>query len=198
MPRGSLPRISVTRMDYQRFYSQLFQPIEERIGPLDPMTIAALIGFDCGGPVSLSTVGYGREKFVTYITCELAVREEQQAGASGRYEIMMTCDDEAWARKILTKVGQMSMESVFAHGHTVDIGQVVGPEFPLQGLIVEEFARLAVDGCGYGILRLHGVTRPELEFAMQSSADELLERLKSAGVFPRTSIHRKKSHEKSG
>ena len=61
-------------MDYQRFYKQLFQPIEERIGHVDEASIMAIIGFDCGGPVTLCTVGRGREQFVTYVTCELSVR----------------------------------------------------------------------------------------------------------------------------
>src|SRR5687767_6103085 len=132
-------------MDYNRFYAQLYRPIEERIGRVDEATIMAIVGFDCGGPVSLCTVGYGREQFVTYVTCELSVRDEQQPAGFGRYEVMMTCDDEAWARKILTKIGQMSLESVFEHGHTVDIGEIVGPDCPLQGLVVEEFARATID-----------------------------------------------------
>jgi hypothetical protein len=182
-------------MDYQRFYRQLFQPIEERIGHVDAASIMAIVGFDYGGQVTLCTVGRGREQFVTYVTCELSVREEQPPAEFGRYEVMMTCDDEAWARKILTKIGQMSLESVFEHGHTVDIGPIVGPDSPLQGLVVEEFARVAVDGCGYGLIRLHGATRPELEFAMEAGTDELLERLGRAGIYPRTSIHRRESVE---
>lgn len=153
----------------------------------------AIIGFDCGGPVTLCAVGYGREEYVTYVTCELAVRAEQQPADCGRYEAMMSCDDEDWARNILTKIGQMSLEGVFAHGHTVDISPIVAADFPLQGLIVEEFARVTIDGNGYGLLRFHGVTRPELDFAMEHGADELLERLRRAGIYPRTSIRRSES-----
>jgi hypothetical protein len=182
-------------MDYQRFYKQLFQPIEERIGHVDEASIMAIIGFDCGGPVTLCTVGRGREQFVTYVTCELSVRDEQKPAEFGRYEVMMTCDDERWARKILTKLGQMSLEGVFGHGHTIDIAPVAGPDCPVQGLVVEEFARVTVDEKPYGILYFHGVTRSELEFAMESGTDELLGRLRGAGVYPRTSIHRRESIE---
>lgn len=180
-------------MNYEQFYKQLFQPIEERIGHIDEAGIAALIGFDCGGPVSLCTVGRGREHFVTYVTCELSAREGQHPAEFGRYEVMMTCDDERWAHKILTRIGRMSLESPFGHGHTIDIAPVVGTDFPVQGLVVEEFARLTIDGQCYGILYFHGVTRSELEFAMQSGADGLLERLRQAGIYPRTSVHRKES-----
>jgi hypothetical protein len=146
---GSLIRIVscryATRMDYQRFYKQLFQPIQERIGQIDGASIMAIIGFDCGGPVTLRTVGRGREQFVTYVTCELSVRDEQKPAEFGRYEVMITCDDERWAHKILTKIGQMSLESGFGHGHTIDVSPVVGADCPMQGLVVEEFARVTVD-----------------------------------------------------
>ena len=182
-------------MDYQRFYKQLFQPIEERIGRVDEASIMGIIGFDCGGPVSVCTVGRGRDHFVTYVTCELAVREEQRPTEFGRYEVMMTCDDERWAHKILTKLGQMSLESVFGHGDTIDISPVVDADCPIQGLVVEEFARVTVEGQPYAILYFHGVSRSELEFAMESGSDALLERLRQAGVYPQTRIHRKDSVE---
>lgn len=88
-----------------------------------------------------------------------------------------------------------SLTGVFGHGHTIDIGPVVGADFPLQGLVVEEFARVVVDGSNYGILRFHGVTRSELEFAMKSGTDELLERLERADIYPHTSIYRRESIE---
>src|SRR5258707_9911056 len=179
-------------MDYQQFYKRLFRPIEQGIGPLDKAGIMAIIGFDCGGPISLSTVGRERKRrFVTYVTCELAVRKEQHSASFGRYEAMITCDDERWAHLILTKIGQMSLRSAFDHGHTVDISKMVSRKCPLKGLVTEEFARVRIGGQRYGILRVHGVTRSELKVAMESGSDKVLERLKNAGIYPRTSPKRK-------
>ena len=183
------------RMDYKRFYKQLFQPIEERVGRVNEESIMAIIGFDCGGPVTLCTIGRGRESFVTYVTCELSVREEQRPAECGRYEVMITCDDQKWAHEILSKVGRMSLEGVFGHGHTIDISPVVDADCPIRGLVVEEFARVTIDGQPYGILYFHGVTLAEMEFAMEFGADKLLVCLKRAEVYPRTSIHRKDSVE---
>lgn len=180
-------------MNYNRFYKQLFRPIEKRIGTLDPATIMAIVGFDCGGPVSLNTVGRGRDKFVTYVTCELAVRKEQKPAKFGRYEAMMNCDEERWAHHVLTKIGQMSMERPFGHGHTIDISRVVKRGVRLQGLVVEEFARVRINRKGYCLLRFHGVTGSELRFAMANGTNTLLERLKRAGIYPNTSIRRTKS-----
>lgn len=183
------------RANYKRFYALLFKPIADRLGPLDTETLMAILGFDFGGPVSLCTVGHSRERFVTYVSCELAVRDGQQSGKTGPYEVMMTCDDEDWARRILTRVGRMSFNSLFEHGHSIDLGEIVGAECPMQGLVVEEYARVPIDGRAYGILRIHGVTRPELEFAMMFGTNRLLDCLKRGGVYPRTSIHRRESVE---
>lgn len=180
-------------MDYQRFYQQLFQPIEERIGHVDDASIMAIVGFDCGGPVTLSTVGYGRDTFVTYVTCELSVNKDQQPAGFGRFELMMTCDNEKWARDILTRLGRMSFGSVLGHGHTVDIGPIVEVGHPLQGLVLESFAQVSIDGNSYGIMQVHGITRPELNFARAHGADAFLLELQRSGVYPRTSVYRKDS-----
>jgi hypothetical protein len=180
-------------MDYKRFYKQLFQPVEDRIGPMDENSIISIIGFDLGGPVNVSTVGRGREEYVTYITCELADREEQNPAECGRYEIMITCDEEEWAHRMLTRIAEMSLDCTFGHGHTIDVEQWVEPDCPVQGLVVEEFTRVTIDGQSYGILLFHGVTRPELEFAMERGSSKLLEMLKRAGVYPHTSTRRMES-----
>ena len=183
-------------MDYERFYRQLFKPIEERIGPLDKSGIMAIIGFDCGGPISLSTIGREkRKKFVAYVTCELACRKEQQPASFGRFEFMMTCDDRDWAHDILTKLGQMSLESAFDHGHTVDISRIVPRSCPLKGLITEEYARVRIGRKSFGIMQVHGITRAELDFARRFGADKLLDALRHARIYPRTSPKRKESVE---
>jgi hypothetical protein len=182
-------------MDCKSFYKQLFKPVEERIGPIDAKTMVALIGFDCGGPLNICTVGRGRDRFVTYLSCELALRHSQKTGDAGPFEVMMVCDNEHWIRNMLTRIGRMSFESVFESGDTIDVGQVVESNCPVQGLVVEEFARVRIDGRSHAILLFHGVTRAELEFAMSVGSDELLDRLKRTGVYPRTSIYRRESIE---
>jgi hypothetical protein len=179
-----------TQAEYRKFYAQLFAPIEVQLGAIDANSLVAIIGFDCGGPLNFCTVGKGREKFVTYVSCELAVRDDQKFGETGPFEVMMTCDSEEWVRKVLTDIGRMSLDGVFAQGHTVDISPMVEPSSPIKGLVTEEFARVRIDGRSYGILRFHGVTQPELEFAMKYGTDELLTRLRQAEVYPRTSVNR--------
>lgn len=176
--------------EYGEFYAQLFAPIEAQVGAIDENTLVAIIGFDCGGRLNFCTVGRGREEFVAYVSCELAVRDDQKSGETGPFEVMTVCDDEKWVVKILTEIGRMSLEAVFAHGHTIDISPITEPSGRIKGLITEEFARVQIDGKSYGILRFHGVTRPELDYAMGKGSDELLTHLKRAGVYPRTILNR--------
>jgi len=177
-------------MDDTRLYNELFKPVIEEFGPLDPATLTSIIGFDAGGPVSLCTVGRSqRRQFVTYVTCELALRDDQQVSEIGRYELLVTCDDEDWARSILTNVGQMTIEVAFGNGHTLDIGPWVEAGDSIQGLLFEQFSELRLERNEYAIFRVHGVSRPELDLARTSGTDVVLGDRRRSGVYPRTALH---------
>jgi hypothetical protein len=178
-------------VDYQRFYADLFAPLEAEIGPIDPDTIFAIMGFDGGGPLNFSTIGAGSgEPYVTYISCELAVRAEQVPSDTGRYELLCSCDDEEWVRSILTKLGQLSLEVKFGHWHTIDIGPVVAADAPIQGVLFETQCTSMVDGEIYAVFRVIGITRNEMEYKQASGSAQLVEALKAAGVYPHTAVGR--------
>jgi len=140
-------------------------------------------------PSLLWTIGRSLgEQFVTFITCELSIREDQVDSEVGKYELMVTCDDAMWARKILTNVGQMSIDVEFGHGHTLDIGPWVADIDPIQALAFERYANCLLGDQPYGILRLHGLTRPELISALETSVDAILARRRAAGIYPRTYV----------
>lgn len=179
-------------MNYHDFYAKLFKPVEADIGSLDEDSIVAIIGFDFGGPLNFCTVGRERkDEFITYVSCELAVRDDQPVGEIGPYELLMTCNDEDWCMPVLTDIGRMSLEELFEHGHTLDLGPLVEKSFPIQGIVFEEFARVRIKLRRYGILRCHGITRAEMEFAQQYGVGELIDRLIEAGVYPKTDTGRK-------
>jgi hypothetical protein len=178
-------------LDYQRFYKLLFAPLEAQIGPIDPNTLFAIIGFDCGGPLNFSTIGAGLgEVIVTYISCELAVREEQVPSDLGRYELLCSCDDEQWVRSNITGLGRMSRETKFGHGHTVDMGGVVGPDVLIQGVVFEQQSTAMIDGVSYAVLRVIGLTRAEMDYKRKHGLPALVRVLKQGGVYPNTLIHR--------
>ena len=178
-------------MDYHNFYRQLFAPLESSLGRIDRDTIVAILGFDMGGPLNFCTIGRDSDRPCrTYVSCELAVREAQQPSAIGRYELLVSCDDERWVRSIVTDIGRMSFEVAFAHGHTLDIGPWVDPDAPIQGIVFEDVSTCRIDGQPYGILRVIGISRHEMEYAQEYGVPTLIARLKTAGVYPETRVFR--------
>jgi len=151
------------------FYRTLYEPLVAKLGPVDAETMFAIIGFGAGGPLNFCTFGRERgEPIGTYVSCELAFYEEQQPSSAGPYELLASCDNELWVRSILSDIGRISMEVSFDDGHTLDISERVNDEGvrpPLQGVLFSEECRTRIEGRSYGVLRVVGITRPELEFA---------------------------------
>jgi hypothetical protein len=141
--------------------------------------------------LNFCTVDRRKSKFVLYVSCELAVRKNQIPSGKGRFELMCHCNDEKWVRNVLTTIGQMSLESRFDHLHTIDISPIGNKRARLQGAILERFATVKIKSHEYSILRVHGVTKDELERAMKNGAESLLEHLKTRGVYLNTDVKRK-------
>jgi hypothetical protein len=178
-------------MDYNKFYTELFRPLEKRLGTIDRDTIFAIIGFDGGGPLSFCTIGREQgEQFITYVSCELAVRDEQQPSEHGRYEFICSCDDEKWVRSIVSNLGRMSLETTFGHGHTIDIGPCATADAPIQAVLLTEEEQVKIAGKSFSIYRVMGICRAELEFKMQHGFAALLSALKTHGVYPNTTVNR--------
>ncbi|HTC95225.1 MAG TPA: suppressor of fused domain protein [Terriglobales bacterium] len=178
-------------MDYKVFYTELFRPIEKTFGRLDSAGIFHIIGFNCGGPLNFST--FGREEgknFITYVSCELCAYEQQVPSSRGRFELMCHCNDEEWVRRVLTKIGQMSLDSTFDHGHTIDISAIEGKGAFLCGVIFEYFSSVEIDSTPYCVLRVHGISAEEMHLAIEKGADALFQRLKKTGIYPNTDVNR--------
>jgi hypothetical protein len=178
-------------MDYQRFYRDLFAPLAAQIGPIDRNTMFAIIGFDCGGPLNFCTIDADRGKrVITYVSCELAFRQEQIPSEVGRYELLCSCDDEQWVRSHLTDLGRMSFDTKFGHGHTVDIGVAVAPDAPIQGVVFENQSSVTIDAQSYGVLRVIGITRAEMDYKLEHGLSALVRVLKASHVYPDTLVDR--------
>jgi hypothetical protein len=192
--RQAVRRTGVDRgkcsVDYNRFYQQLFTPLTGVLGPVDAESIAAIIGFDAGGPLNFCTIGAGRGPLVSYVSCELAVREDQMPASFGRYELLATCDDEGWARSVLTDIGRMSLEVGLDDGHTIDLGPSLEEGASIQGVVLEQLYATEIAGASYGVLRAIGVTRAELNHAQDHDVRSLVQLLKEHGAHPATRIGR--------
>ncbi len=198
LAEGTMPKSLRTHMDYKKFYSKLFAPLEVQIGPIDPMTIFAIMGFDGGGPLNFSTIGArAKGPLVTYVSCELAVRKEQKQSEFGRFELICSCDNEEWVRRVLSDIGRMSLEVKLGHGHSVDIGPNVDSSAPLQGVLLLKQSKTTIDGKKFGVLRVIGITRDEMEFKLKLGTNRLVKALKAGGIYPHTMVSRASVFAKS-
>jgi len=171
------------------FYKALFGPVEEALGPLDLMTLCPIIGFSAGGPVSLRTIGRG-ENPVTYVSCELVCYADQRPSCVGPFEVLITSNDETWARTVATCIGEISLEAIVDDLHSIDLAPRLDSSTSLQAVLLERFSSSKIAGVSYGILRAIGVTRAELRWCRERSVAELLWKLKEAGVYPVSDVQR--------
>jgi hypothetical protein len=160
--------------------------------PFGDDTLTGVVGFTAGGPLSFRTAPAGNG-FTTYLSCELVADPEQKRSPGGPYELMITCDDEDWVLEHISEVARLGHTLAFRGGQTLDMGAIVGSDSHVQGIAFEEAARVRVARKSYRVLRCHGILRAELEYAKKKSVDALLRKLKSAGVYPRTSPKRSRS-----
>ena len=134
--------------DYQAHFDELFRALEIEHGKLDELTLGSILGFDAGGPVSLSSLA-NRKLFVT---CELSLYPEQLASAEGfNYELLVRgWLSESLSRELLTALGDLSMSATLGHGHTIDVSGVMPEGAP--GLVrLREYCRASIGERAYGI-----------------------------------------------
>ncbi len=105
--------------------------------------------------------------------------------------MLCSCDDEQWVRSKITGLGQMSLETEFGHGHTVDMAVSVEPDAPIQGVVFENQCSAIIDDQEYAIVRVIGITRAEMEFKRAKGFAALIRKLKAANVYPHTLVSRK-------
>ena len=178
-------------MDAQALYRQLYAPLLAELGPLDAATPHALDPFDPLEELTLSRFERRHERFVTYISSGLALRPEQKRSTLGRFELLVTCDDEGWAREVLTDIARMTFDVRFDGGQTFDLSSWAFETDTLQGVIFEQACKVRIDHEAFGVLRCIGVTRRELAYARGHSSQELLAALRRKGVYPRTDRRRR-------
>lgn len=177
--------------DLDGFYARLFAPAEKAYGKRHALTLSSVVGFQAGGPVGLFTFAGKQPKgFVTYGTCELACYQGQQESAQGPFELLLTCNDERWARAVLTGAGALSFDAVLDDGHSLDLGRGRPSPKALQGLVLHRFSYLRQDSQPFCVLRAVGVTASELKFAQTHGVEALLPLLERGGALARTDVSR--------
>jgi len=181
-----------TATDYRKLYRAFVPVLERKLGRKEDSVIYPIIGFEFGGPPDLllfrNTPGV---KGTTYVTSDLLFFERQPKNSLGRYEVAICLANEnKWAEHVLFKLSQATVAEVFDVGHTADITAWVDKECMAKGLLFTKLVAFTFGGQPFGVLHSVGVTRDELDYALQHGSDDLLRRLSAAGAFPVTDLNR--------
>ena len=92
---------------------------------------------------------------------------------------------------LLSRLAYTTVESTLNPGDTLDITSGAMDSSTLAALLLVEHARFKVLDCNAGLLLCVGITADELAFVRVHGHTELLNKLKSAGVYPYTEPFRK-------
>jgi hypothetical protein len=104
---------------------------------------------------------------------------------------MATVDSKEWARSVLSALGAMSFETCLDDGHTVDFAGGGPAATAIAGVVLETTATVTIDETPYSVIACHGLTREELDYAQEMGGPAIIDRLKEAGIYPRTMINRR-------
>ena len=172
-------------------YDVMVAQLEPSLGPKDPLTLTAIVGFVAGGPVSVFRFQGPTGR--TFATCELIAGKGQKHSTFGRYELLVHCEDEVWAQNFLTAVAVQTHHFVLGPGHTLDLSAVLEDSRNIAGAFLEPFLSFRRGLRKYSVVRCVGVTSDELEFAVDKGVPALIEHLRQRSVYPVTEPDRSSS-----
>jgi hypothetical protein len=181
-----------TIIDYSKLYDAFVLVLERELGQKEDAVIHSIVGFEFGGPPDLLLFRNppGMDGLF-YVTSDLLFFERQPKCSLGRYELAICLPAEnKWAEHLLYKLSQATVEEVFDIGHTADITAWVDSECVIKGLLFTKLVSFEFDGQSFGSLLCVGLTRGELDYALEHGSENLLNRLKAAGAFPVTNPNR--------
>ena len=181
------------RINNDKLYAAFVRALERKIGPKEDAVVHAIIGFQFGGPPDVLTFSDPPGvKGVFQVTSDLLFFKQQPKNSLGKYEVAICTPKKSdWAQRILGDVAHFTLGAVLDDGHTADITEWVDRKCAIKGLAFTKLIGFEDQGGSFGALLCTGVTRAELDYALEHSSAKLLEKLKAEGVFPVTDQRRR-------
>jgi hypothetical protein len=109
--------------------------------------------------------------------------------------MICTRTESTWAANLISRLARYSHDAVLSPHDTMDAAAAMPKGSTLAALLFAppdlEFNMFMLDGEQAHLLLCLGITAAELRYKQKHGADELLTRLKEAGVYPYTDHERK-------
>lgn len=179
-------------VDYHKLYDKFVSVLEQRLGPKEEAVIHAIVGFEFRGPPDVLLFKRAPDIRGTFhVTSDLLFCKHQARNSLGRYELAICTPKESeWAQHVLFKLSHTTLDETFGVGHTVDLTAWVEETCAIKGLLLTKLVSFRFSGQLFGALLCIGVTRAELDYALEHGSQKLLRLLKSKTKFPCTHLSR--------
>lgn len=178
------------------FYSdEIQEKISEIFGEHSDNVLHSPVPFDLGFEVGGGADVYVYKNHidgVVYLTSDLTGKK-QAKNSIGNYELMI-CHPEmkSWGANLVSKLSYFTLETSLNSGETMDLGgNFAVDDSEIKALIFSKYAEFKVYGKKFGILLMVGITEDEVEWAKENGGENLIKKLKEAGVYPVTDFKRK-------
>jgi hypothetical protein len=178
----------------QRWWDARMAVLEDLLGPCDQTVWHA--------PSPLHRMGFADVlRFrhyvngVAYVTCELIGNEHQVPNRWGPYELMIcTREENDWAPRILSRLGQYTREATLQPGDTMDLGDESPPDSTIKAFLfcrpdppADHFKVLGVPA---NLILCLGITAAEFTACKNFGSGVVLRMLRDNNQLPYTDLQR--------
>lgn len=180
--------------EWEAWWNARVAAISAVLGEADDHVLHALIPFFLGPEMGGAADVIAFRKHlpgVCYVTSELIGYDSQEPNDQGNYELMI-CHrgNDDWGAHLVSRLASYTCEAVLNHGHTMDIGPAAPEGATVCALLFYDYARFQVRDVEAGLLLCIGITETELEACQDGRWEEVVDALKSQGIFPYTDLFR--------
>ena len=183
------------------FYSDKIQnEIKNILGKHSDTVLHSPVPFELGYEVGGGADVYVYKEHIdgeVYLTTDLTGKS-QIKNSIGNYELMICHPNQRdWGPNLISNLSYYTLESSLNSGETMDLGaNFILEDSEIKALIFSKYSDYKLEGKRYGILLIIGITADELEWAKENSGENLIVKLKNAGVYPTTDLNRKSIFKK--
>ena len=164
--------------------------LEKLLGKSEENILTSMMPVYLGGAADVVTFADHVEGFA-YVTAGLVGSDGQKATDLGEYELMI-CSREAnsWMPSLVSRLSSYTMQTALKAGDTMNIGPAMPADSTIAALLFVPYAEIQVLERDAGVLLCIGITQAELNHCRVNGPTQMLEKLKSDGIFPFTDPQR--------
>lgn len=189
-------RLTLRRTDdasadrWQELWDARLSSLESIFGPSDDGVFHSPLPFHLGGAADV--VPFRRHlDGVTYVTADLIGDTRSKPNQLGQYELMICLREHSdWGPELISNLATYTLEAVLEPTETMDVAPSLPQPTQITSLLFVAYSELEFEAKPCGVLLCLGITEDELRYRHECGYDQVVEALKSAGVFPFTDLCR--------